>query len=85
MGSGLGALEPLFRDAKAEGDALKKRRDEALAAKLAAAKKSAGEKVRAYFTSERDRKCWTTCARRRFRCRPTGWNWKARNTTRRSG
>jgi hypothetical protein len=58
MGPGLGALEPLFREAKAEGDALKKRRDEALAAaKLAAdspTEKSAGEKVRAYFTSERD-------------------------------
>jgi hypothetical protein len=58
MGSGLGALQPLFDRATAEGDALKARRDEALAAAKKAAdtpaEKSAGEKVRAYFTAERD-------------------------------
>jgi hypothetical protein len=58
FGSGLGALEPLFREAKAEGDALLTKRNEALAAaKLAAdtpAETKAGEAIRAYLTSERD-------------------------------
>ena len=58
FGSGLGALEPLFRESKAEGDALRAQRNAALnAAKAARAtpdEKHAGEKVRAYLTSERD-------------------------------
>lgn len=62
MGSGLGALQPLFDRAAAEGDALQARRDEALAAAKKArdtpAEKQAGEKIRAYFTSERD--LWAT-------------------------
>lgn len=57
-GSGLGAFEPLFREAKAEGDALRLRRNEALAAAKAAKdspeEQRAGEKVRSYFTAERD-------------------------------
>jgi hypothetical protein len=58
FGSGLGALEPLFREAKAEGDALRVKRNEALkAAKAAEAtpgETHAGEAIRHYFTSERD-------------------------------
>lgn len=58
MGSGLGALEPLFRESKVEGDRLRAARNEALAAADAAEAKpeqmQAGEKLRAYFTSERD-------------------------------
>ena len=58
FGSGLGALEPLFRTAKEEGDALRVKRNEALkAAKAAMAtpgEQHAGEAVRAYFTAERD-------------------------------
>lgn len=58
FGSGLGALEPLFREAKAEGDALLEKRNAALAAaKLAAdtpTETKAGEAIRAYLTSERD-------------------------------
>ncbi len=58
MGTGFGALEPLFREAKAEGDRLRAARNDALtAAKAAEAKPEqmkAGEKIRAYLTSERD-------------------------------
>lgn len=58
MGSGLGALEPLFREAKAEGDRLREARSEALKAAQAAEAKpeqmKAGEKLRAWFLSERD-------------------------------
>jgi hypothetical protein len=54
----LGALEPLFREAKEQGDALRRSRDAALkAAKVAQGtpeEKQAGEKVRTYFTAERD-------------------------------
>ncbi len=58
IGSGFGALEPLFREAKAEGDRLRAARNEALAAAKAARtnreQMKAGEKARAYLTSERD-------------------------------
>jgi hypothetical protein len=58
LGSGFGALEPLFREAKAEGDRLRLARNEALKAAQAAlaspAELHAGEKIRAYLTSERD-------------------------------
>jgi hypothetical protein len=58
FGSGLGALEPLFRAAKAEGDALRVQRNEALeAAKKAEAtpgEKNAGLAIRHYYTAERD-------------------------------
>ena len=58
MGSGFGALEPLFREAKEEGDRLRNARNEALAAAKAAEadpeETKAGEKIRAYLTSERD-------------------------------
>ncbi len=58
FGSGLGALEPLFRESKAEGDALLDKRNAALAAAKAAAaapaETKAGEAIRAYMTSERD-------------------------------
>ena len=58
LGSGLGALEPLFRESKAEGDALLARRRAAIEA-IKAARESpeqhkAGEALRAFFTSERD-------------------------------
>jgi broad specificity phosphatase PhoE len=55
-GSGLGALEPLFREAKAEGDALRLKRNAALeAAKKAQGtpeERKAGERLRAWVTSE---------------------------------
>lgn len=58
LGSGFGALEPLFREAKAEGDRLRLARNEALKAAQAALASPlelhAGEKIRAYLTSERD-------------------------------
>jgi hypothetical protein len=58
LGSGFGALEPLFHEAKAEGDRLRLARNEALKAAQAAlaspAELHAGEKIRAYLTSERD-------------------------------
>ena len=58
FGTGLGALEPLFRQTKAEGDRLRLARNAALEAAKAAqaspAEKKAGEAVRSYFTAERD-------------------------------
>ncbi len=58
FGSGLGALEPLFRTAKAEGDELRARRNAALdavkAARATPEQRKAGEALRMYFTSERD-------------------------------
>ena len=58
LGSGLGALDPLFWEAKAEGDALRLKRNAALeAAKRASgtpAQKKAGEALRVWVTSERD-------------------------------
>jgi hypothetical protein len=58
FGTGLGGLQPLFAEAKAEGDALRAKRNAALAAAKAAAatpaQKSAGEALRSYYTSERD-------------------------------
>lgn len=64
FGSGLGALEPLFREAKAEGDRLRLERNKALqAAKLAQAspdEKKAGEKLRFEYTKERD--LWSATA-----------------------
>ncbi len=57
FGSGLGVLG-FFREAKAEGDALRLKRNAALDALKAAKAKpeqmKAGEKTRAWFTSERD-------------------------------
>jgi hypothetical protein len=58
FGSGLGGLEPLFREAKAEGDRLRDIRNKAVgAAKAAEAtpqKKHAGEALRSYYTAECD-------------------------------
>jgi hypothetical protein len=58
MGSLLGSLEPLFREAKAAGDELKRTRNDALkAAQLAKGKpeeRAAGVALRAWYTSERD-------------------------------
>lgn len=58
LGSGLGALEPLFREAKEAGDALRMQRNAALAAANAAEAKpeemKSGEMVRHYLTAERD-------------------------------
>jgi hypothetical protein len=58
MGSLLGGLEPLFRDAKAAGDELRRTRNDALeAAKAAKGKpeeRAAGVALRAWYTAERD-------------------------------
>jgi broad specificity phosphatase PhoE len=58
LGSGLGALEPLFRESKAEGDALRLKRNAALKgieeARESPQEHRAGEKLRNYFTAERD-------------------------------
>ena len=58
FGSGLGALDPLLRETKAEGDRLRVARNEALAAAKAAdgtpGERRAGVALRMYFTAERD-------------------------------
>lgn len=58
FGSGLGALEPFFREAKKEGDRLRLERSAALAAAKVArstpSEQHAGEKARAWYTAERD-------------------------------
>ncbi len=58
FGSGLGAFEPFFREAKKEGDRLRLERSAALAAAKVArstpTEQHAGEKARAWFAAERD-------------------------------
>jgi len=62
FGSGLGALEPFFREAKKEGDRLRLERSAALAAMTKAretpAEEHAGEKFRAWYNAELD--LWAT-------------------------